>query len=443
MQTPPRLAARVTTLKPSATVEMTERVRAARAAGQRIIGLSSGDPGIATDHRIIEAATRAMRDGDTHYGPAQGAAALRAAVAEREQLRTGAVYDPADVLITPGGKFALLTALMGIVQADDEVLVPEPGWVSYGPCVRLCGGVPVALPMLDSIDPARMEAAITKRTVAIILNSPVNPTARVLPASELEAVLALAERHNLWIVFDQVYADLLHAGRFTAPPGQRGRPGAHAGGGQHVQDIRHDRLAPRLAGDAGGTARSFQRFMQHSVYCVPGFVQQAGIAALALFDELVPRYRALFRTRQEYAAGRLAAVPGIACPLPDAGFYLFPAVTGDDKAVSATWLEKLGVASIPGSSFGAAGAGHVRLSLTTSQADLREAMDGIARLAGRKGPSHESPIHDGRRGTAAGAGAAAARRPGAGHAGFGRAGEGARQAARRHQARHPALRLPR
>jgi aspartate/methionine/tyrosine aminotransferase len=129
-----------------------------------------------------------------------------------------------------------------------------------------------------------------------------------------------------------------------------------------------------------GTARSFQRFMQHSIYCVPGFVQQAGIKALTLFDELVPRYRALFRERQEYAARRLTEVPGIRCPLPDAGFYLFPAVTGDDKVVSAAWLDGLGVASMPGSSFGAAGAGHIRLSLTTSQADLRTAMDSIVRL---------------------------------------------------------------
>ncbi len=381
MDTPPRLAARVATLKPSATVEMTERVRAARASGRRIIGLSSGDPGLDTDPRIVEAATRALRDGDTHYGPAAGAAGLRAALAERERLRSGAVYDPADILITPGGKFALLTALMGVVQPGDEVLVPEPGWVSYGPCVRLCGGTPVALAMLDSIDADRMAAAITPRTVAVILNSPVNPTARVLPAAELDAVLALAERHNLWIVFDQVYSDLLHAGRFAAPQ-------ASAAG--QARTLVVDSMSKtfgmtgwRLGSLAmpAGTAKSFQRFMQHSVYCVPGFVQQAGLAALALFDEVVPRYRALFRARQEYAAGRLDGAPGLRCPLPDAGFYLFPAVAGDDKAVSATWLDELGVASMPGSSFGAAGAGHIRLSLTTPQSDLQDAIDGIVRLA--------------------------------------------------------------
>jgi len=378
----PRLADRVTQLKPSATVEMTERVRAARAAGRRIIGLSSGDPGLDTDPRIVEAATRALHDGDTHYGPAQGSAPLREALARREHRRTGAGYDPVDILVTPGGKFALLTALMGIVQPGDEVLVPEPGWVSYGPCVRLCGGTPVALPMLDRIDADLLGAAITPRTVAIILNSPVNPTARVLPQAELDAVLALAERHDLWIVFDQVYSDLVHAGRFAAP--QATAPG-------QARTLVVDSLS-KTFGMTGwrlgslsmpaGTARSFQRFMQHSVYCVPGFVQQAGVAALGLFDDLVPGYRTLFRARQEYAAGRLSAIPGVDCPLPDAGFYLFPSITGDDRVTAAAWLDKLSVASLPGSAFGAAGAGHIRFSLTTSQPDLEAAMDRIAAWAG-------------------------------------------------------------
>lgn len=381
MQAKPRLASRVTALKPSATVEMTERVRTARAAGRRIISLSSGDPGIDTDPRIIEAAAKALHDGDTHYGPAAGALKLRDALAAREQLRTGAVYDPGDILITPGGKFALLTALMGIVQEGDEVLVPEPGWVSYGPCVQMCGGRAVPLPMLDHIDVAQMQAAITDRTVAIILNSPVNPTARVLTAAEIDAVVELAERHNLWIVFDQVYSDLLHEGRFTAPQATLA--------GQ-ARTLVVDSLSKtfgmtgwRLGSLASpaGTARSFQRFMQHSVYCVPGFVQQAGIAALGLFDEIVPSYRTRFRTRQTYVSTRLNAETNINCPLPDAGFYLFPKVDGDDVAICATWLAELGVAALPGSSFGAAGTGHVRLSLTTSQADLEEAIDGFVRLA--------------------------------------------------------------
>jgi aspartate aminotransferase len=374
------LAERVVGLRPSATVEMTERVRAARASGRKIIGLSSGDPNLDTDPRIIAAAERAMRDGDTHYGPPAGLPALREAIVRRDAVRSGASYDPADVIVTPGGKFALLTALMGTVEAGDEVLVPEPGWVSYGPCVRLCGGTPVAMSMLDRIDTSALERVVTLRTKAIIVNSPVNPTGRVFSAAEIAALLAFAQRHDLWILFDQVYSDLLYRGDFPCP--QR-----LPGGQERVFVI--DSLS-KTFGMTGwrlgylltppGLSKPILKFMQHSIYCVPGFVQAAGITALSLEQELVPRYRKMFRSRLETAAARLSAVPGIACELPPATFYLFPSVAAPDAEVSKRWLDQIDVATVPGSSFGAPGAGHVRLALTCSDGELDDALDRIARI---------------------------------------------------------------
>src|SRR6516165_2478735 len=214
---PKPLADRFLGLKPSATVEMTERVRIARTSGRKIIGLSSGDPNIDTDPRIIAAATDTMRRGETRYGSPAGLAALREAIAERELSRSGVSHDPADVIVTPGGKFALLTALMGLVQAGDEVLVPEPGWVSYGPCVKLCGAVPVGIPMLDRIEEATLERVVYPRTKASSLNSPVNPTGRVFSADDIARAFAFAKRHDLWVLFDQVYSDLLYTGDFASP----------------------------------------------------------------------------------------------------------------------------------------------------------------------------------------------------------------------------------
>jgi len=375
-----KLADRVIGLKPSATVEMTERVRAARAAGRKIIGLSSGDPNIDTDPRIIEAAERAMRGGDTHYGPPAGLPALREAIVAREAKRSGVSYDPADIIVTPGGKFALLTALMGVVQPGDEVLVPEPGWVSYGPCVHLCGGTPVGISMLDRIDKAALERAVTPRTSAIIVNSPVNPTGRVFSEAEIATLLAFAKEHDLWILFDQVYSDLLYEGAFPTP--QR-LPGAQ----ERVFLI--DSLS-KTFGMTGwrlgylvtppGLAKTILKFIQHSIYCVPGFVQAAGITALSLFDELVPNYRKMFRARLETAAARLSTVPGIACDLPPATFYLFPTVAAPDTDVARRWLDEINVATVPGSSFGASGAGHLRLSLTCSDRELDEALERIGRI---------------------------------------------------------------
>jgi aspartate aminotransferase len=321
-----------------------------------------------------------MRQGDTRYGPPAGLPALREAIAQREQGRSGVRFDPADVIVTPGGKFALLTALMAVVQNGDEVLVPEPGWVSYGPCVQLCGGVPVGISMLDRVDGATLERAVSPRSKAIIVNSPVNPTGRVLSAAEIADVVAFAERHDLWIVFDQVYCDLLYSGEFPSParlPGGRARV------------LIVDSLSKSF-GMTGwrlgylalpsGLAKSVLKFIQHSIYCVPNFVQAAGIAALSLTDELVPAYREMFRTRLSTAAERLSAVSGIACPMPTATFYLFPSVAAGDTDVAKRWLDEISVATVPGSSFGRGGVGHVRMSITCSDRELDDALDRIARI---------------------------------------------------------------
>jgi aspartate/methionine/tyrosine aminotransferase len=372
-----KIANRVASLRPSATVEMTEKVRAARASGRRILSLASGDPNIPTDPRIIEAAHNALKAGDTRYGPVLGDPTFRAALAAHENCRSGANYDSADIIVTPGGKFALLTALMGLVEAGDEVLVPEPGWVSYGPCVELCGGKPIMLPMLDHIDALAIEQSITPKTVAVIVNSPVNPTGRVVTAKEIDALVALAEQHKLWIVFDQVYSDLVHDASFPTPQSTEK--------GQALTFV-VDSFS-KTFGMTGwrlgylavppGISKPISRFIQHSIYCIPGAVQAAGLKALEIYDEVVPEYRKVFRRRQREAAARLDAVAGITCAAPNASFYLFPAVDTDDRALAARWLDLHDVASVPGSAFGAAGARHLRLTVTASEKEIDEALTRI------------------------------------------------------------------
>ena len=271
------IAHRVSSLRPSATVEMTEKVRAARAAGRRILSLASGDPNIPTDPRIIAAAHEALQSGNTRYGPVLGDPRLRETLAAHERRRSGASYEEADIIVTPGGKFALLTAHMSIVEKDSEVLVPEPGWVSYGPCIQLCGGTPILLPMLDPLDLTAMETAVTDRTVAVIVNSPVNPTGRVLQQSEIDGLVALADRRNLWIIFDQVYSDLVHEGPFATPQGTRkGRPITFVVDsfsktfGMTGWRLGYLAAPPQLA-------KPVSRFMQHSIYWVPGPVQAGDV----------------------------------------------------------------------------------------------------------------------------------------------------------------------
>ena len=201
----------------------------------------------------------------------------------------------------------------------------------------------------------------------------------MLPPAEIEGALELAERHNLWLIFDQVYADLLHVAPFAYPQASK------AG---HARTLVVDSFS-KTFGMTGwrlgylalpsGMAKTVQRFLQHSVYCVPGFIQTAGIEALSLFDEVVPRYRERFRRRQLHAVERLNAIPGIKCQAPGASFYLFPSVEADDAALAAHWLDTLGVAALPGSAFGTTGAGHLRLSVTSDDADIDAALDLISK----------------------------------------------------------------
>jgi aspartate/methionine/tyrosine aminotransferase len=373
------VAERFRTLKPSATVEMSERVRVARAAGRDILPLASGDPNLTTDSRIIDAAERAMRDGATHYSSSFGEQSLRQAIAARELKRSGVAYDPNDIIVTPGGKFALLTALMGILEPGDEVIVPQPGWVSYGPCVRLGGGVAVPVEMPEAFDVEAIRRAMTPATRAVIVNSPVNPTGYVLRSSEVSTLVQLAAERDLWLVFDQVYSDLVYDGPVSYPQ-------ALADGFGRTLVI--DSLSKSF-GMTGwrlgflamppGMAQSVVKFIQHSVYCVPPFIQAAGVRALELAGELLPGYRATFHTRVTRAADVLAGVEGLTCAVPAAGFFLFPRVAGDEVAIARRWLDELDIAVLPGTAFGSAGAGHLRLSLSCRDDQLDLALDRIVR----------------------------------------------------------------
>lgn len=357
---------------------MSERVRAARASGREIIALSSGDPNVPTDARIIEAAERALRGGATHYSSSSGEPKLRESIVRRELERSGVLYDPNDIIVTPGGKFAVLTALMGIIESGDEVLVPQPGWVSYGPCIRLSGGVAVPVAMPDAFDVEAIRNAVTPATRAVIVNSPVNPTGKVLSQAQMGGLVAVAKEHNLWIVFDQVYADMSYNGPISFP---------QAFTNAFERTLVVDSFSKSF-GMTGwrlgylamppGLAQFIVRFIQHSTYCVPAFIQAAGVRALELSHELLPIYRSMFHTRVARATEALEGIDGLSCTMPSAGFFLFPQVDGDEVAIARRWLDVLNIAVLPGTAFGEAGAGHLRLSLSCRDDELDLALERIA-----------------------------------------------------------------
>jgi len=369
------LSERLKGLKPSATVEMTEKVRKLRSTGTDIIGLSSGDPNINTHPAIIEALNNALTQGETNYGPSQGKIELRKILSEYLTNRSGVKYAPEEIIVTPGGKFAVYAALQAIVNQGDEVLILEPGWVSYAPCVSLAGGIPIGVNCLTNIDAQTLEGSITPKTKAIIVNTPVNPTGRIISLNELKTVSALARKYNFWVISDEVYAELVYA------------PHVHTSIASMAGMKERTFLVDSFSKTFGMTGwrlgclampekhvKSILKTVQHSIYCVPPFIQTAALKAFELFPEIITEIRESFRERVNFAYNKLIALPGVTCAPPVATFYLFPDIQRDDVAFAGQLLDKSNLAVIPGSAFGISGKNHIRLSVSCSMELLGKAM---------------------------------------------------------------------
>ena len=369
------LSERLQGLKPSATVEMTEKVRRLRSSGAQVIGLSSGDPNIKTHPAIIEALNKALNQGETNYGPSQGKIELRKVLGDYLTNRSGTKYAPDEIIVTPGGKFAVYAALQAIMNPGDEVLILEPGWVSYGPCVSLAGGVPIEVNCLTKIDAQALESAITSKTKAIIVNTPVNPTGRIISLNELKIVSEISQKYNLWVISDEVYAELVYD------------PHLHYSIASLEGMKERTFLVDSFSKTFGMTGwrlgclampekyvKSILKTVQHSIYCVPPFIQTAALTAFELYPTIIREIRESFRERVNFAYNKLVALPGVTCPPPVATFYLFPNIQKDDREFAGQLLDKSNLAVIPGSAFGISGKNHIRMSVTCSMETLSKAM---------------------------------------------------------------------
>jgi aspartate aminotransferase len=232
--------------------------------------------------------------------------------------------------------------------------------------------------MQNGFDADALADAVTPATRAMIINSPVNPTGAVLSARDISQLAKIAEENDLWIIFDQVYADMAYGGPVDFPQSL-----PHAFERTMVVDSLSKSFGMtgwRLGYLAmpPGVAKFIVKFIQHSIYCVPPFIQAAGVRALSLSDELLPRYRSIFETRVSRACEALEGLEGMKCTMPDAGFFLFPKVEGDEVAIARRWLDVLNIAVLPGTAFGDAGAGYLRMSLSCSDEDLDTALERIA-----------------------------------------------------------------
>ena len=387
------LAARVRNLAPSPTLAVSDRARALKAQGVDVIDLGGGDPDFITPEHIRRAAVDAMNAGDTHYVASPGTPAFRQAIAEKLRTENGIEADPAKgIVVTPGAKAALFEAILALVEPGVDILVLEPAWVSYGPMIEIAGGraVGVALDPDDNFRVTRdiLEAAVTPETRGILINSPNNPTGRVLAADELVAVADLAREHDLLVYADEMYEKILYDGlthtSMATLPGMADRTLTFNG-----LSKAYAMTGWRLGYVAGPPVliEEIAKVHSHSVTCATSFAQAGGVAALtgpqAFIGEMV---RAWDRRRRMVAEG-LSAIKGITCPLVEGAFYAFfdARETGmDSMALSDLLLREAHVAGTPGVAFGPAGEGHIRLSFATGDELLERAVQRIGDVLGRR-----------------------------------------------------------
>jgi len=385
----PRAAARVESLGTETAMDVLVKARAVEARGRKVIHLEVGEPDFPTPAHIVEAGIRGLRDGHTKYGPPGGISALREVIAEHLGER-GVQASPDHVVVTPGAKPILSFGFLATLSPGDEVLVPDPAFPIYASMARFCGATPISIPpRLEqgrALDLDALERAITPRTRLVVFNSPSNPTGAVVPAADLRRLAALAEKHDLWVMADEIYGRIRYgaeAPSIAALPGMRERTIVVDGfsktyamtGWRLGWGLFPAQLAPHAI-----------RLVINSNTCTAAFVQDAGLAALRGPQDVVDQMVAQFRKRRDAIVGRLAGIPGVRCHAPDGAFYAYPDVRAlplSAAALADRLLEEEGVALLDGAGFGEGGAGHLRISFAASEESLEDAAERFARLVAR------------------------------------------------------------
>lgn len=372
----------------SATIAINDKAKALKAAGRDVISLAGGDPDFDTPDHITSAALAAIDSGDTHYPPSRGAPALRKAIAAKLAKDNGLTVDPnTQVLAGPGGKFLIYAVLASIANPGDEIIIFEPYWVSYVPMTLLVGAVPVTVPLSSAngfaITAEVIETHVTPRTKAILVNSPNNPTGRVLTPEEAEAIRQVALAHDLFVLSDEMYEKLIFEGEhicLAALPGMAERTVTLNG-----HSKAYAMTGWRLGWAAGPQAiiDLAANLQSQTVTSAASFTMAAGVAALNGPQQVVEEMRLAYQTRRDFMVAALNAIPGVECDPPQGAFYLFvrfPGLGQDSMAIANILLEQADIACTPGVEFGQSGEGHVRFSIATAMSDLERAVQRIQKL---------------------------------------------------------------
>ena len=393
----PFIATRLSNIKPSPTIAVTQKARELKAAGRNIISLGAGEPDFDTPDNIKEAAIAAIRAGDTKYTAVDGTPALKKAICAKFKRENGLEYTPEQVTVGTGGKQVLYNALMATLNPGDEVIIPAPYWVSYPDMVLLAEGTPVPVECPASVgfklQAADLEKAITPKTKWLILNSPNNPTGAAYTRAELKALTDVLVRHpHVWVMTDDMYEHLNYDGfEFTTPA--------------QVEPSLYDRtltingvskayaMTGWRIGYAAGPKELIKAMgvIQSQSTSNPSSVSQAAaVEALNGPQDFIGTRAEAFKERRDLVVSMLNQATGIKCHKPEGAFYVYPScegtigkttpegkVIGTDEDFVTYLLESEGVAVVQGSAFGLAP--FFRISYATSTKELEDACQRIQR----------------------------------------------------------------
>ena len=378
-----RFAERMSRLGTEGAFVVLAKARRLEAEGKKIVHLEIGEPDFATPDNIIEAGISAMQNGYTHYTPASGIMEAREAVAGFVSRTLKCAVEPTEVVLVPGSKNVLLFTLLACIEPGDEVILPDPAYPAYSSQVNFIGGVPKLVTLREEtgfrMDLDQLASLVTPKTRMIIINTPQNPTGGILTEEDVQFVCELAQKHDLLVVSDEIYSQLVYGFEHVSPlsqPGMRERTVLMDGLSKSYA-MTGWRLGYAVAPPA--LAAKLDQLMINSSSCAAGFTQMAAIEALSApeSEHAVHRMVKVFERRRDLVVDGLNAIPGVRCAKPQGSFYAFPNIAGtgfDERELADRLLTEAGVAVLPGTAFGEAGKGYIRLAYTQSEDELKRGL---------------------------------------------------------------------